>query len=78
MIYLPKKAIICCRFNVVITTVNPVDALCLNVQCDTRWPSQFAPNDSIPIGAIHEGTLQTWLSIQSFPICEEHIPVKGG
>lgn len=72
------KAIICCCFNVVIATVNPVDTLGLNVQCDSSWPPQFAPNDSITVGAIHEGPLQAWLPIQCFPICEEHIPVKGG
>lgn len=75
---LPMKAIICCSFNVVIAAVNPVDALRLNVQCDTSWPSQFSSNDSITVGAIHEGSLQAWLSIQCLPICEEHIPVKGG
>lgn len=78
MTYLPMKAIICCSFNVVIATVDPVDALGLNVQCDTSWPSQFTPNYSITVGAIHEGPLQAWLSIQRLPICEEHIPVKGG
>lgn len=70
--------IICCSFNVVVATVDPVDALGLDVQRDTRRPSQFGPNDAIAVGAIHEGSLQTWLSIDSLPICEEHIPVKGG
>lgn len=70
--------IICCSFDVVVATVDPVDAFGLNVKRDTRWPSQFGPNDAIAVGAVHEGSLQTWLSIDSLPICEEHIPVKGG
>lgn len=72
------KPIICCCFNVVIATVDPVDAPGLDVQGDARRPSQFGPNDSIAVGAIHEGPLQAWLSVYGLPICEEHIPVKGG
>lgn len=68
MTYIPMKAIICCSFNVVIATVNPVDALGLDVQCDTSWPAQFTPNDPMTVGAIHEGPLQAWLSIQRLPI----------
>lgn len=72
------KAIVCCSLNVVVATVNPVDALGIDVQCDARRPSQFGPDNSIPVGAVHEGSLQARLAIYSLPICEEHIPVKGG
>lgn len=68
MTYLPMKAIICCSFNVVIATVNPVDALGLDVQRNTSWPAQFTPNDAMTVGAIHEGSLQAWLSILRLPI----------
>ena len=73
---LPMKAIICCCFNVIIATVNPVDALGLQVQCDTGWPAQFAPDDAIAVGAIHIGPLQPRLSVQRIPVREEHKPEK--
>ena len=75
MIYVPVEAIICCRFDVVIATVNPVDALGLNVHCETSWPAQFTPNNAVTVCAVHESPLQAWLSIQRLPICEEHVPV---
>lgn len=63
MTHSPMKPFICGSFNVVVATVDPVDALGLDVQCDTGRPSQFGPNDSIPVGAIHEGSLQARLAI---------------
>lgn len=78
MIYLPVKAIIRCSFNVVIATVHPVDALGLDVQCDTSWPAQFTPNDPITVGAVHESPLKAWFSIQRLPVGEEHVPAKEG
>lgn len=68
MACLPMKAIICCSFNIVIATVNPVDSLGLDVQCDTSRPAQFTPYDPITVGAIHEGSLQAWLSIECLPV----------
>lgn len=78
MTYLPVEAIVCCSFDVVIATINPVDAFGLYVQCDTSWPAQFIPYDPITVCAIHERPLQAWLSIQCLPVREEHVAVKEG